>query len=59
MENTEDSEMNFVEMLYHKHYLKGPIKCKCGNSVFTIQYDIKSQNVHLDAKIPNVDTDTQ
>ena len=43
MENTEDSEMNFAEMLYQKHYLKGPIKCKCGNSVFTIQYDIKSQ----------------
>lgn len=39
MENTEDSEMNFAEMLYHKHYLKGPIKCKCLNLVFTIQYD--------------------
>ena len=39
MENAEDSEKNFAEMLYHKHYLKGPIKCKCLNSVFTIQYD--------------------
>ena len=31
--------MNFAEMLYHKHYLKGSIKFKFGNSVFTIQYD--------------------